>query len=122
MELVSDRQDDANWQSLLAALANLELRLGGKSRRGYGAFRVERISARSFNLGQTQDFEDYAAHPASLSQPAPALMSQAVPAAVASADSVTIILRLQPRGQGGGTCRPGSREPSLPIPPARPEG
>jgi CRISPR/Cas system CSM-associated protein Csm3 (group 7 of RAMP superfamily) len=109
LELVSQQQDDPDWQALLDTLASQTLRLGGKSRRGYGAFRVERIAGRTFNLSDAADFAAYAAHPASLSQPAPALTTLSLPATRNAPNSVTITLRLRPRGYwmfGGGEDTP----------------
>ena len=109
LELVSDQHEDRGWNGLLAALTSQALRLGGKSRRGYGAFQVARIHARAFNLADPSDFAAYAAHPATLSQPTPALTALPVPDASPAHGTVTITLRLQPRGYwmfGGGDDLP----------------
>jgi CRISPR/Cas system CSM-associated protein Csm3 (group 7 of RAMP superfamily) len=124
LELVSHLKDDQDWKDLLATLTSGVLRLGGKSRRGYGAFKVERIRARSFHLGDRQDFADYAAHPAHLEPPKsgpaqaassppppdptqwpPTLEHFPLPPPSPPPGSVTITLRLKPRGYwmfGGG--------------------
>ncbi|HAB18209.1 MAG TPA: RAMP superfamily CRISPR-associated protein [Verrucomicrobiota bacterium] len=109
LELISAELTDPDWTYLCRILSLPSLRLGGKSRRGYGAFRVVRISARSFELSRSDEFAAYASHPASLSQPAPALHDQTVVVTVAPRRMVTITLRLQPTGYwmfGGGDDLP----------------
>ena len=124
MELVSDQQSDPDWNDLLAALTSGSLRFGGKSRRGYGAFRVERVASKSFHLPDTADFTAYTAHPADLSQSAPALAPVLVPSATLPPGAVTITLGLQPRGFwmfGGGEDTPPSGADPADMAPLREE-
>lgn len=98
MELVSDEDSDPDWTTLLEALAGGSLRLGGKSRRGYGAFRVERLATATFDLQNPESFAGYAAHAASLVPPAFALAAVNPAGFRQPGAAVTITLRLQPRG------------------------
>jgi hypothetical protein len=110
LELADDpAAGDADWQALLALLASGELRLGGKTRRGYGAFRVERLTQATFDLADPVQFAAYACHPASLAAPAPALAPFTPAPAASGADTVTLTLHLRPRGWwmfGGGEDLP----------------
>jgi len=115
MELV-DRENDADWNALLECLAmnvgpvgnifHPTFRLGGKTRRGYGAFKVVEILQRSFNLNIADQFNAYAGHPASLAISSAALGEPHPLAQTATNKSaVTITLHVQPRGYwmfGGG--------------------
>ena len=110
MELV-DRESDATWKTLLECLCSDGLRLGGKSRRGLGAYRVEKLSVKGFDLREEEDFDAYAALPKCLSKICPCLTEKpvAVYRTAAAKGAVTIILRLQPRGYwmfGGGEDEP----------------
>lgn len=100
---------DAGWQDLLALLASGELRLGGKTRRGYGACRVVRLAQATLDLRNPAQFAAYLCHPASLAAPAPALAPYTPALAVPEAGTVTITLHLRPRGWwmfGGGEDLP----------------
>ena len=66
MEMVGGEGESALWEKLLSLLATTSLRFGGKTRRGYGAFRFVSLKERAFDL--RRDFDDYAAHPVSLAQ------------------------------------------------------
>jgi CRISPR/Cas system CSM-associated protein Csm3 (group 7 of RAMP superfamily) len=124
MELVSERKEDQDWQALLAALSSQALRLGGKSRRGYGASRVEPILSKTFNLADASDFAAYTKHPASLCADAPALASVPVAGASPAPGFVTITLRLQPRGYwmfGGGEDTPTNGADPADMAPVRDE-
>ncbi len=112
MELVD--KDDNDWEALIKCLNSPALRLGGKSRRGYGAFRLERFNKKSFNLGYEPDFEAYASHPASLARQ-PAWLTELQTAnpqngrQSASTRAVTLTIHIKPRGFwmfGGGEDTP----------------
>lgn len=60
-------------KTLLGALASTTFRLGGRTRRGYGAFGLVRVSARTFDLkGSAKDYADYARLPRALEADVPA--------------------------------------------------
>lgn len=105
LELADRPDDNADWQRLLAILVSGELRLGGKTRRGYGAFKVVRLSAASFDLDVREQFEAYANHPAALVEDAPDLGEPPDSASVSDGTQVVLTLNVQPRGYwmfGGG--------------------
>jgi CRISPR/Cas system CSM-associated protein Csm3 (group 7 of RAMP superfamily) len=89
-----DRED---WTMLLGLLYSSELRLGGKSRRGYGAYRVVSLKKGEFNLagGDLQALRD---HPVRLDQPAPHLHEEDVDKlrAATAAGTVTAEMKLEP--------------------------
>ena len=104
MELV-DQKSDADWKALLACLSMNTFRLGGKTRRGYGAFKVIEIRQGEFNLNVPEQFKAYAGLPASLSTPSNSLGSPLSPAQIINQSAVTITLQVKPRGYwmfGGG--------------------
>lgn len=114
MELVS-QPSESDWGDLLSVLGNGSLRLGGKSRRGWGVFTVKQISSRSFNLSKPEDFEEYAKHPASLGEPSPGLAARSLSTSIVPAGAVIITIGLQPRGfwmfGGGEDCPPKNAAP-----------
>ena len=61
------------WKPLLHLLHAPWLRLGGKSRRGFGAFTVISVNQRKFNLAKRKDFQDYRALHPDLARPEPGL-------------------------------------------------
>lgn len=61
MELIGGDDDVSDWNRLLGLLAHPLTRLGGKSRRGFGRFEVERAVERVFDLTQRPDFDAYVA-------------------------------------------------------------
>lgn len=69
MEMVAKSGEDleTNWGLVLDALHSEQLRLGGKSRRGFGAFKVVRVLQKSFDLTSIEDNLAYRQHPSSLS-------------------------------------------------------
>ncbi|HOC01066.1 MAG TPA: RAMP superfamily CRISPR-associated protein [Verrucomicrobiota bacterium] len=72
LELIGRRgTDEAHWDDLFLLLANPLTRVGGKSRRGLGRFRILRVLRRTFDLA-SGDFEDYADYDARLDVPIPA--------------------------------------------------
>jgi CRISPR/Cas system CSM-associated protein Csm3 (group 7 of RAMP superfamily) len=63
-------EDAEDWKLLLQCLRSLDLRIGGKSRRGYGAFEIHSLRERAFNLGEAADYAAYLKNPVSLAVPA----------------------------------------------------
>ena len=69
LELTGQRgSDETAWDKLFTRLADPLTRLGGKSRRGLGRFKVERVLRRCFDL-KNGDFEDYADYDSRLDVP-----------------------------------------------------
>ncbi len=58
--------DERSWSRLLGLLRSDAIRIGGKSRRGYGQFRVIALNGRSFDLNNRNDFNAFRALPVSL--------------------------------------------------------
>lgn len=52
-------EDMTAWTTLLTLLHRRQIRLGAGTRKGFGAFRVERVLARHFNLRKPKDYRDY---------------------------------------------------------------
>ena len=70
----SQRDADADkLQKLVGKLAEPGFRLGGKTRRGFGAVEVQRVISGSFDLANVAERERYLMHPVSLVQPSPVL-------------------------------------------------
>ena len=106
MELTGNKDDETAWERLLALFGDPALRLGGKTRRGFGAFKIIRIQAHVFDL--KCDFEAYRSHPISLSQSSPVLENASL---TSSADMTALkfIFHITPTGYwmfGGGDDRP----------------
>jgi len=51
----ADAHDQQNWETLLGILDDPLIRLGGKTRRGFGGFKIVAIDRREFDLSQTAD-------------------------------------------------------------------
>lgn len=96
-------RDDAFWNRLLILLNSPELTLGGKTRRGFGAFHVVRSHARVFNLTEEADFDDYRSLPVALNEPTNTLVEEQIPEATDSG-GVTVAVTLP----GNGFLRVGS--------------
>lgn len=76
MELISaDETEDKTLATLLAMLNSGALRLGGKTRRGFGAFHVVAAQAKSFNLKFDKQFREYCRQPVSISEAASDLVA-----------------------------------------------
>ncbi len=75
LEMTGSEEENALWEKLLSLLAAANLRFGGKTRRGYGAFKFVSLKERIFDL--RRDFDDYGSHPVSLAQPSPILREAA---------------------------------------------
>lgn len=66
--LEGNHADQADWESMLDILASPATGLGGKTRRGYGAFKVIALDHGIFDLTQPEGFEAFCAHPVRLSE------------------------------------------------------
>jgi CRISPR/Cas system CSM-associated protein Csm3 (group 7 of RAMP superfamily) len=109
LELVGTADDGDAWEILMAILASPATRLGGKTRRGLGAFKIVRLLERRFDLSDRSGREAYAAHPVRLSQPC-ALQAMHREAQPDVSGVVTASLSLKPEGYwmfGGGTDESG---------------
>ncbi len=99
-EMIGTQEEKGFWDKLIQLLSSPSLRLGGKTRRGYGAFHFVRAASRVFDL--TTDFDDYAKHPVSIAESSSVLRELPLPK---SEKKNSVSFRLQPRGYwmiGGG--------------------
>ena len=106
LELVSQETqfEDTAWKQLLDVLRGGSLRLGGKTRRGFGSFRVAALRQHIYNLSERNGFAAYLDRPVSLADPLPPaqLESNEPPSPAAE---LTATLTLTPVGYwmfGGG--------------------
>lgn len=66
--LEGGQEDEAVWKELLNILALPEFRIGGKSRRGFGAFAVKSVVTNRFLLTDKDDFRKFCNYPVELSK------------------------------------------------------
>jgi len=66
-------------ERLTHLLASPSIRLGGKSRRGFGRFVIVRASAKTFHLDRGPELEEWLSLPVDLHEPCPALVALAIP-------------------------------------------
>jgi len=102
MEMIGDHSHERLWQQLLHLLAQPGLRIGSRTRRGYGAFRFVHLASRVFDLTVRDDFDAYKSHPVSLATTSAALRNCDLPANPREDD---LTLELEPLGHwmiGGG--------------------
>ena len=103
LELRGDKTDQSLWNKLLAVVADPALRLGGKTRRGFGVFVFDSVKSRVYDLHC--DFDAYRQHPVSLALPSPCLPDLSKMPAAAEFAPDSIRLTLKPHGYwmfGGG--------------------
>ncbi|NLI30984.1 MAG: hypothetical protein GX423_13035 [Nitrospiraceae bacterium] len=103
--LSGNEKDREVWRDILSLLNSPGFRLGGKSRRGYGAFRIVRLHTGEFNLMNPDDFGKFCAQPVSF-QEEHSLSPDELAIPKADKASVTALLDLKPEGfwmVGGGT-------------------
>jgi CRISPR/Cas system CSM-associated protein Csm3 (group 7 of RAMP superfamily) len=109
LELLDDSKDSVLWATLVTLLNEGWLRIGGKTRRGYGAFKLISLRARSFDLRDEIAFAAYTQQlPVSLAGVIPAgvlpeltkpgMTAPSKSAVVRSPERLTITLQLVPRG------------------------
>lgn len=110
LELAGDAKDSLTWKRILDLLTQPEIRLGGKTRRGFGCFKVIAISEHDFDLHSAMT--DYLNHPVSLQKPAPSLQKYQSNSSASS--SIKAELILEPRGYwmfgGGEDIKPGEAD------------
>lgn len=95
--LEGSEKDEVAWNNLLLLLRSESIRIGGKTRRGYGQFNVETLQCGVYDITTEQGFAAFAASPVSLAEKAslPDILGQ-IP--VTSAQSAVATLTLQPEG------------------------
>jgi CRISPR/Cas system CSM-associated protein Csm3 (group 7 of RAMP superfamily) len=59
-------EDKILWSRLMEVIQDDTLRLGGKTRRGFGAFKIITINTRTFRLESDSDFKAFSRYPSSL--------------------------------------------------------
>lgn len=93
--LEGNQTDQAEWHRLLALLNSDTIRIGGKTRRGYGQFSVIKLQAAVFDITTPDGFAAFANHPVALAQQSglPDLLAE-LP--TSSLNSAVATLRLQP--------------------------
>jgi len=67
--LEGSEADADNWQRLLSLLRSDAIRIGGKTRRGYGQFSVVTLKSATFDISTEQGFGAFVQHPAALALP-----------------------------------------------------
>ena len=109
LELEGNEADRTAWESLLAIACGDEIRIGGKTRRGYGAFKVVSLRTGLFDLATAEGFVGYCSHPVQLVV-TPSLKEVIPPVSVLTGAARTATLRLKPEGfwMIGGGSDPGS--------------
>lgn len=120
--LWSDAQADERWRQLLGLLSSVEFRLGGATRRGYGAFKVVRCKQRCFDMRSPQDVDAYTGLSASLAD-STGLEEGAMSGAISNDRWVSCQVKLQPedlwrfggRGEGVNPSKNGKTPDMLPV-------
>ncbi len=113
LELAGGPEDATAWKTLLGLLSGGSLRLGGKTRRGFGAFKLVSLSLRdrAFDLRKEADFSAYRKHPVSLKEK-DSLPLTKLEGEAGRGGMLTVLLELTPRGFwmfGGGHDLPESK-------------
>jgi CRISPR/Cas system CMR subunit Cmr4 (Cas7 group RAMP superfamily) len=86
--------DQKLWDQFIDLLSDKSLRIGGKTRRGFGSFRIIKLQTRVFNLSDANDFKAFAAYPARLDTNADGLVSDNnASGSMAGALARTIVLK-----------------------------
>lgn len=95
LALEGGEADVDDWQRLLSLLRSDAIRVGGKTRRGYGQFSVVALKAAAFDLTTQEGFDAFAAHPLALAEPCQ-LSDVLGTKPQISSQSVVATLRLRP--------------------------
>lgn len=106
MEFLSsgDEVAHSDWEKIKTTLQSPLLRIGGKTRRGYGKFTLITLLERVFNLGKDTDFKAYQSHSVSLQVPATNFLTINTPK-TNPVNAIRIQIKLKPEGYwmiGGG--------------------
>jgi CRISPR/Cas system CSM-associated protein Csm3 (group 7 of RAMP superfamily) len=102
LEFIACPDEDETWMNLLGCLR--EIRLGGKTRRGFGRAECVELLHRRFDLNIQTDFEAYRRHPARLRESSEAFTKieeeelKKLAAALPDKSAITATLALTPRG------------------------
>ena len=59
MELVGNKDDEESWEKLIAEFSNPAFRIGGGTRKGFGAIKVEDIKCKTLNLKVENELKMY---------------------------------------------------------------
>lgn len=104
IEMSGDGDNDRTlWENFLPLIHSQTLRIGGRSRRGFGAFKVISLASAVFDL--RKDMADYLRHPVSLALPSAVLSPLNLGVAEIPDASCALDLELEPDGYwmfGGG--------------------
>lgn len=94
--LEGTKDDRESWDKLLALLLSKSIRIGGKTRRGYGQFKVIKLLSRDFDLATAEGFADFCAHPVALALPCdlPERLAEIMPQG--GEEAVSASLQLKP--------------------------
>ena len=94
--LEGTKDDQENWNKLLTLLLSKSIRIGGKTRRGYGQFKVNQLQTAAFDLSTLEGFSAFCAHPVALAAPCklPDQLSKITPHQ--GKGSVSAVLHLKP--------------------------
>lgn len=93
--LEGSEHDQADWQRLLGLLNADTIRIGGKTRRGYGQFSVIKLQAAAFDITTPDGFAAFANHPVALAQQS-GLPDMLTELPTSSVNSAVATLHLQP--------------------------
>jgi CRISPR/Cas system CSM-associated protein Csm3 (group 7 of RAMP superfamily) len=98
--LEASRGDENRWSDLLALLRSDTIRIGGKTRRGYGQFTVVAMNGKMYDLSKEEDFNAFRSLPVQLAtEPAGnALDNLLIEKAQNGSGGVTATLHLKPEG------------------------
>ena len=69
--LEGERGDETHWNELISLFSSAEMRLGGKTRRGFGAFTVVNLIQNIFDLSTPDGFDAFVEYPVSLAKAIP---------------------------------------------------
>lgn len=89
--------DSDNWEKLLSLLHSDAIRIGGKTRRGYGQFKVVTLKHGAFDISTAEGFGSFIACPVSLALEC-SLPDSLDEVTEISAGSITATLELKPEG------------------------
>ncbi len=95
--LEGDTGDADNWNKLLSLLCSDSIRIGGKTRRGYGQFKVVKLRCACFDLTTEEGFSSFCALPVSLKEEA-RLADTVIAEMAPDSNQVTATLKLEPEG------------------------
>ncbi|MBI4664152.1 MAG: hypothetical protein HY735_35600 [Verrucomicrobia bacterium] len=95
LELTDTEPGRSDWEAVLRCFGQADVRLGGRTRRGYGGFRVVAMQQRSYDLRLNQGFDEFAARPIGLGAALPGARPFVTPA---SGERLEVWVTLNPLG------------------------